>query len=124
MNEPNKPLDDDMECIEFACEMSNNKIEYQYSKNGSVYMEYTKFDNNYPKLFFILLRKSIDEFKKRGFKKFLQSVTKEDWDNYLINDKMWTLVNTIEQYNTSICIIECDLTNAIECVGRGLGIKE
>lgn len=100
--------------------LGNILIEYRIdNKTGKVYMENTQYDDEYVKLFLLTLKNSFDDLIKMDMKKFVQKTTLTDWTEYLqINDK-WKLIEKIEENN---CILECDMKDALQCIGSGFGI--
>ena len=102
------------------CPLSKNRIEFRYD-GDIVLCEYTYIDYEYYKSYFLLLKTGIDESIKRGYKYFSQLVTIEDYNNCLKDDDRWIIKNTDNLLNTYI--IQCNLTDALECICRGFGIK-
>jgi hypothetical protein len=102
------------------CPLSKNRIELRYD-GEKVLCEYTNIDYEYYKSYFLLLKMGIDESIQKGYKYFSQLVTIEDYNNCLKDDDRWIITKTDNLLNTYI--IECNLTNALECVCRGFGIK-
>lgn len=108
---------------------TNNYYEYNDSKNGiyiyfilnqynkSIIFNRYEFSPENIKLFLIGLNLCITTLKDKGFKKFIQKVTKDDWENYLQFNKNWELIYIDLGY-----IIMCDISKASESIFEGLGI--
>lgn len=108
-----------MEDLDYKCKLSNNRIQYIcYKENGEAHMEETYIDERIPKLFMLVLRSSVEDLANKGYKKIVQTVPTSDWQQYLQKDK-WKLRKTLA--NPEFSIIECDLSEAIGCISRGLG---
>ena len=111
---------DNIEIFEFQCKLSKNYIEFKCYKNEhEAHMENTYIDAGLYKLYFVLLRKSIDELTNKGYNKIVQLVTTEDWNNYLKKDKRWKIKNK----NPPNYIIECNIDHALGCISKGLGLN-
>jgi hypothetical protein len=120
----NNVVDANIENFDFKCDVSKNHIVYTCYKNTmEAFMEFSYIDPKIPKGYFAVLRKSIDALKAKGYTKLVQTVTKDDWDKYLKNDK-WKLKDTFT-HPTGVCnIIECNIDDAIGCISRGLGFNQ
>lgn len=115
-----------MDHREFKCDVSESLIEYRCAIDKSeIFMEYTVIDSNIPKSFFLLVRKSFDIFISEGYKKFVQAVPLEEWEQFLKSNDKWTLrrIENTENHNGKFkfAIIECDINDAVGCIGSGLG---
>jgi len=106
--------------VVFQCPFSKNRIELRYD-DESVLFDHTYIDYEYCKSYFLLLKMGIDMSIKKGYKYFRQLVTIEDYNNYLKEDNRWNIKSTDIILKTHI--IECDLTNALECICKGLGLN-
>ncbi len=102
----------------FECDLSENLIEYKMV-GEKIFMERVEIDYDYPKLFFILLRKTVDGYIEKGYKKLVQTVTYDDW-KYIKDKGKWNVVDSVN----SLIIIECDINDAIENIAKGLGFDE
>lgn len=116
-----------MEPLEFKCKLSKNYIEYKCNPNSQlnsdVFMEYYNIDHLKIKPFFVLLRTSIDALTKKGYKKIVQRVQMDDWNELKSNNK-WKMRNIETLNNLVTVIIECNIEDALECISKGLGFVE
>jgi hypothetical protein len=102
--------------------VGSSEIFIQYKlleSTKTVWMERTHYLDIYIKLFVSLLRSSFDDLNEKGYKKFRQRVTQEDWNLYLKTDKEWTVIES--DVFTGTNIIECSLGSAVGCICRGFG---
>ena len=114
--------DDNIERFDFRCRVSKNVIEYKcYKKEKEAHIEYNNIDPKIYKSYFVILRTSIDNLSRKGYQKIVQTVTEDDWNNYLKNDNKWKIKNTIKRSDINLYIIECDINDAINCISKGLG---
>src|SRR5690348_16823718 len=117
-----------MEYDEIKCEISDSIIEYKCDKDKKdVYIEYNYIDPNIPKSYFVILRAFVDKLTNKGYKRIIQSVAKEEWEQFLQCDKKWKIVEKIENKICTVYVIECKIEDYLGCVARGLGcdfIKE
>lgn len=112
-----------IERLDFHCNLSKNVIEYKcYKKEKEAHIEYNNIDPTLYKLYFVILRISIDNLTKKGYEKIVQSVMEEDWNNYLKNDKRWVIKYIIKYPNMNCYVIECGIGDALGCISRGLGL--
>lgn len=115
---------DNIKFFDYKCKVSKNTIEYKcYKMEKEAHMEYCFIDPNIYKSFFVVLRESIDSLKKKGYNKIVQSVSEDDWNNYLKNNNKWTIKNVVKYANNVMYVIECDIDNALECISKGLGLN-
>jgi hypothetical protein len=99
----------------------NTYITYRTDEyNKEVIMEEMYFIPEYYNCFLLLLKKSINELIKEGFKTFIQLVSKNDYDKFLSNNKNWKIVYIKDDNIYVSCLIE----RAVEYIGKGLGIYE
>lgn len=111
-----------IECFEFKCQISKNVIEYKcYKTEKKAFMEYSYIDPKLPKSYMVLLRTSVDQLIFKGYQKIVQIVQEDEWHKFLKNDK-WQLVTKVKYPIGTCCIIECDITEALGCISRGLGL--
>lgn len=111
-----------MQRFEYKCKLSKNVIEYECNdETKEAFFEYTEFDANLPKTYFVLLRSSIDALKNKGYKYIVQKVSQEDWRS-LSQDKRWKIKNVQLIENRLYYVIICDINDAIECISKGLGV--
>jgi len=101
-----------MQVITYNCPISNNTIEYKYvsCEPTTLYLNIVKIDYKFSKLFFELLRKSIDELKEKKFNKVVQIVSLADFELF----KTYHSV-TLKKSNELFAIIECDIDNILDC---------
>lgn len=116
---------DNIEEYEYRCKISQNMIKFRcYKKEQKALIELMNIDENIPKLFFVQLRASKDDLQNKNYKKIIQIVSEDDWNNYLSKSN-WTVVQKF-QYSYqegSYYRIECDIDNMIECISTGLGFE-
>lgn len=116
--------ENNIENFDYKCMISKNAIEYKcYKKEKEAHMEYYFIDQNIYKSFFLVLRTSIDALKKKGYTKIVQTVSEDDWNNFLKKDNKWNIKNTVQYPNAAFNVIECDINNALGCISRGLGLN-
>jgi hypothetical protein len=116
-------MDEESILYEFKCELSTNCIEFRCKKNYDAFMEYTKFDQELPKSFFVLLRTSIDFLENNKYKKIVQTVSEDDWNNFLSKNDKWTIRSKMIYNMQNYFIIECKISDAIYCISSGLGLE-
>ena len=112
----------DLEKLTYESKLGNVVIEYEvnYDKNIAWFGTCT-YDNDNIKMFILTLKLSIDDLKNKHIEKLQQLVTGDDWNNYLVKDNRWQLLNI--NYSDNTHIIECNIDDAIAVIGDGLGIK-
>ena len=117
-------IDKNIERFEYKCKISKNQIDYKCYKNEKEAMiDYNVIDPNIsPKSYFVILRKSIDSLKNKGYKTIIQLVTEEDYMSCLNNGK-WKIRNKINYTNTKCLIIECPIDDALIAISNGLGFN-
>lgn len=111
-----------MEKFKFECKLSKNYIEFICDPvSKKIYMERCDIDYDNPRLFFILLRKSINTLtqSKNKYTTFVQQVTKTDWDTDLKKNDKWSLCGRVE--SELYVTIECNISDALYCISSGLG---
>ncbi|AYV81274.1 MAG: hypothetical protein Harvfovirus24_10 [Harvfovirus sp.] len=114
--------ENNIECLEFACKISKNVVEYRCEKKEKrALMEYSFIDSKLPKSYLVLLRTSVDKLIEKKYEKIVQTVTEDDWENFLKKDK-WKLVAKMKSGALNCCIVECDIADALGCISRGLGL--
>ena len=107
--------------VEIKYNFSSNLLKFKLIEDkNEVWMNEVNIDYEYPKVFFLLLRNSIDKFINDGYKTFVQTIMKEEWD--LIRNLNWKIKEN--KISNPFMIIECDLTTAVENIGRGLGYSD
>jgi len=115
-------MDDNIERFDFRCKISENSIEYKcYKKEKEAHIDFHKIDQTLSKSWFVLLRESINALSSKGYQKVVQAVMEKDWEQFLKNDK-WTIKKTFTQNGIVIHIIECDISDAIINIAKGLGV--
>ena len=118
---------DETESFNFKCKLSNNCLEYNCHKESkTACISYSNIDPNIPKLYFVILRVSIDALKEKGYEKVVQNVTQDDWNNYLSKSRCkdkWKIKNTTKYDTIDLYTIECDIDDALACISSGLGCE-
>lgn len=105
------------------CKISGFKIKSEIKeKEKRAEIEFINYiekirENNY-KGFFLLLRNTIDKLKEKGIKKIEQKIIKEDWE-YIKERTSWK----IKKEEGEIYIIESEIEEVLENIGRGMGIE-
>jgi len=99
----------------FHYKMSDNFIAFEYD-NESCWIERYYMDEDNVKLFYVLLKDAIVKMKKKGIKKFLQTVDLNTWDGDLKTNKAWKLLS-ISTYGT--VDIMCNIDDAALCIAKG-----
>jgi len=89
-----------------------------YEEKKEIWIEDYYIDFNNIKIFFMLLRNSIDKFINDKYVTFVQTILSNDWN--MICHLKWK----IRSNNVYTNIIECDINNAIENIVNGLGILD
>lgn len=108
-----------MNKLSFVCKFGSENL-FEYEIDNTIAIMISSFmDEDEIKLFFVLLRESVDQLKNKGCTVFRQYVTPDDWDNYLQNNSKWRIVECSEFYNN--VLIECNIDDALSCIGDGLG---
>lgn len=98
---------------------STNYIKYNLDyETKDAYMEETYIDNNYFKIYLLLLKKSICEFIDEGYMFFHQTIPKED--HAIIKTGNWKIKNIHSDY---FLYIYCDICDALENISKALGIE-
>ncbi len=104
--------------VEFKYKFSNNCFKFKLIEDkNEVWMNDINIDFENPKIFFLLLKNAIDKFTSNGYKIFVQTILKEDWE--IIKNLDWEIREN--KSNTPIMIIECDINNALINIAKGLG---
>jgi len=106
--------------IEFKYKFSENKIIFKlFEDTNEVWMEDVNIDYDNIKIFFLLLKNAFDKFTEMGYKIFVQTVLKEDWE--YIKKYNWTIKENIADSPT--IIILCNIEDAIYNITSGLGFE-
>ncbi len=98
-------------CV-FNEEISKNTLEIEFDDNKCWINNY-HVDQNYGKLFAIMLKTAIDKMKSNGCTKFLQLVSNDDWDNFLSKNDEWELIH---RHDEETSLIECSIDRAGDCI--------
>ena len=107
----------------YACEMTRNFIKYELDEpNKVIYMVDSFVDENAPKIFFVLLRSSIDDFIKQKYKKLQQTILLKEWKT-LENNKKWNIIDVLLIDQQECVVIQCELSDAIYCMANAYNIK-
>lgn len=102
----------------YRSELGNISIEYKIDGNNA-HIIHTQYEPRYIKLFLIKLRESINDLRKLGIKTVSQTVSEEEWVNYLEKDKKWKIKTNSNYYE-----IEANIDDIYYCILRGFGIYE
>jgi hypothetical protein len=107
--------------VEFKYNFSDNYLKFKLiEEKNEVWMDEVNLDYQQAKIFFLLLRNAVDKFLNDGYKTFVQTILKDEWD--IIKNLNWKIK---ENKSTSpLLIIECDLDKAIENIGKALGYSD
>ncbi len=104
----------------FTCPITKYRIEFVVDvEKQCAIMNYLLTDYKHLKPLFLLIRSSIDNLEKIGIKKIVQTIKKEEWDEYLKNKTTWKIIN---DDSLSIYDIECDISTFMENFGVGIGL--
>ncbi len=104
--------------VEFKYKFSNNYLKFKLIESeNEIWMEDVNLDYDHPKIFFLLLSNAIDKFIENGYKKFVQTVLKEDWD--IIKDFNWK--KRLDDNDKPTIIIECPIEDALINIAKGVG---
>jgi len=112
---------------EFNCAITKFKINYEieieYKYAIISFPNYFEIVNesNY-KAFFLLLRGSIESMKKKNIKKIRQYVTNQDWLDVMKNKTSWKIVDICNFEGIPYLVVECDINDALENIGKCFGI--
>ena len=104
----------DHNIFRFTQKHSDNVI--LFSKLGkTAYIDnyYVQPENG--KSFVILLKSSFATMKKNGCNYYSQTISREDWENYLKDNDEWKIIKEYEDIMT----IACDIDAASECIVDG-----
>jgi len=105
----------------FQCDKSKNRLEYNIN-NDVAFMQYTELDTsnkNSFKLFFKLLDKSIEELMELNVKMIVQTVRKNEYEQYL-KTYDWAIIS--EDRENETYDIRCDIKDLGYLIRRGFGI--
>jgi hypothetical protein len=104
----------DCNIFRFTEKHSDNVI--HFSKSGKTALIDSYFvDPEHGKSFVILLKSSFATMKKNGCNYYSQTVSREDWENYLKYNNEWKIIKQYEDIMTIACSIE----SAPECIVDG-----
>ncbi len=107
--------------VEFKYKFSNNLIKFKLIESqNEVWMEDIIIDYDHPKIFFLLLRNAFDKFISDGYKIFVQTIMKHEWES--IKDNNWEIKN--DNNESPVIIIKCNIEHALINIARGLGFNE
>jgi len=106
--------------VSYECALkSDNYISYIIDNNICT-MDNVIMDNDNIKLFFVLLRNSIDDLKSKKCTIFRQNIVMSDWIE--LNElQCWKLISENKFMNS--CLIECDINNALTNIAKSLNIN-
>ena len=120
----NKSLYNDNIIRRYMCDNSDNIIEFEIINklseeiNDHCVMMNTYIDEKNIKLFFLLLKESIDNLINNNITFLQQYVTKSDYDT--IKHLDWEIMCEIND----IILIQCDINKALTNIGSGLGFDD
>ena len=103
--------------IRFTCENSDNIINYELINNICVMID-IYIDYNNIKLFFALLKFSINSLKDNNITQLQQYINKSDYD--LLDKNKWQIVKD----DNNILLIQCEINDAVENIAYGLGFSK
>ena len=96
-------------------------IEFRVNKEKDAYMEQVKYEPEHVKSFFIVLKNAISDLEKKGYKKIVQTVSLQEWIQFLSENKNWTVRNLNNMYE--YVNIEVPIENALESIVKGFGFS-
>jgi len=105
----------------YKCELSgdNNMISYDID-NDKATMTFVAIDHKNMKLFFQLLKSSLNDISTKDIKYINQYINIEEWSYLKGKRTSWTIINEFkEEY-----LIECPMEDAIENIGIAFGIDK
>lgn len=107
--------------VEFKYNFSDNYLKFKLiEEKNEVWMDEVNMDFPHAKIFFLLLRNAVDKFANDGYKTFVQTILKDEWD--IIKNLNWRIKEN--KPAIPVMIIECDLDKALENIGRSLGYSD
>jgi hypothetical protein len=109
----------------YKCELTgdNNIISYTIKDNIAT-MEFIKIDYNNIKIFFQLLRSSIDELSENGIKEIYQHINCEEYEYFKNKKTSWEILSSYNDSNIDKYIIKCPIDDILENIGIGFGINK
>ena len=107
--------------FKFADKCTYNFLELEISENKkSTWINSHYVDPDNCKLFIILLKSAFEKMKSMGCTNFEQIVTKEDWLNFLNENKEWEVIKTYSDFGGVPAVaIKCNIDIAHELVVDG-----
>jgi hypothetical protein len=110
-----------MSAVTYSLKRSDNKFEVSlHPEKSEAWFEYMNIDESNIPLFFLLLKNTVNDLISKNYKFAVQTVSTDDWDKFLKENKKWEIVST----NNVSTIIKCNLSDAIECITKGFGIDK
>ena len=106
----------------FKCELSREKnmVSYKIGSNNKATIEFLAIDYKNIKLFFQLLRSSLNEIQENGIKYINQYINIDEWKYFEGKKTSWK----ISDNNDNEYLIECPIEDALENIGIGFGIDK
>jgi len=107
----------------FTCNITKYKIEYIIDDNNkNAILNTIICDYQNLKAFLALLRTSIDKLIEKKIMSIGQTVSFNEWNDYLKNKTTWEIINT--DNIAEIYDIECKIEDFLQNYGIGIGILE
>lgn|SRR5690606_26738338 len=107
--------------LRYDCDLSNNSIVFECcTKTKIALMDKATYDEKIPKMFFFVLRDSIEDLEKKGYTKICQKVSREEYDECLKDNKKWQI---IYEDKTGM-LIECNIEDSLECIAMGFSVEK
>ena len=104
---------------QYPSSFSDSMISFEY-ENDACWIDKYYIDEDNIKMFFVLLKDSIEKMKKSGYKKFLQLVSNDDWEIFLSKDDIWKIE---KEHSDRTKTIMCDINDAPRGIARGFGLS-
>jgi hypothetical protein len=97
------------------------KIEFRVKNGKEAWMELVTYSPEYIKTFILVLKNAIEDLKNKHntLKYLVQTVTLEDWNDFLCKSHKWKVIEKNNNYG--IVVISCDINDAIQLICSGLG---
>lgn len=110
-----------MKQIVYKCDITGYYLEYLY-QDEIAYMYNISSDFTHIKPLIQLIRTSIDKLKEINIKKIVQTVSMEEWYNWINSETSFRIINN--DLHLGICEICCDIEDFLENFGIIIGVNE
>jgi hypothetical protein len=106
--------------MKFTYAFSNNTIDILDFTNPALkddkiaLLDNMSIDYEYPKIFFMVLKKAHDELIRLKYTKVVQYVSLDDWYSILNKNNKWKLIEVNHKEKTGLII--CDINDLIDCL--------